>query len=95
MLSLLNLGNVPRDQVVGFPVQHLMSRHTRSLLPVAKKFIAPRALNNKHVSSHLKLNYMQQKSCYDCGAKPFQSLNPQQVVRLQTNKDYEKVGIVK
>ena len=95
LLGLLNLRNVPRDQVLGSPVQCLMSRRTRCLLPVAKKLLAPRALNNKHVSSHLKSKRMQQKAFYDRGAKPLPPLNPQQVVRLQTNKGYDKVGIVK
>ena len=95
LLGLLNLRNVPRDQVLGSPMQRLMSRRTRCLLPVAKKLLAPRALNNKHVASHLKSKHMQQKAFYDRGAKPLPPLNPQQVVRLQTSKGYEKVGIVK
>ena len=95
LLGLLNLRNVPRDQVFGSPVQRLMSRRTRCLLPVAKKLLAPRALNNKHVSSHLKSKRMQQKAFHDRGAKPLPPLNPQQVVRLSTSKGYEKVGVVK
>ena len=70
LLGLLNLGNVPRDQVIGFPVQRLMSCQTRCLLPVAKKLLAPRTLNNKHVSLRLKSKCMQQKAFYDRGAKP-------------------------
>ena len=36
LLGLLNLRNVPRDQVLGSPAQRLMSRRTRCVLHVAK-----------------------------------------------------------
>jgi len=38
---------------------------------------------------------MQQKAFCDCGAKPLTPLNPQQVLRPQTSKVYEKGGVVK
>ena len=72
-----------------------MSPRTRCPFPVAKKLLTPRALNNKHVSLHLKSKHMQQKAFYDRGAKPLPPRNPQQVVRLQTSKGYEKAGVVK
>lgn len=62
LLGLLNVRNVPRDQVLGSPVQRLMSHRSRCLLPVScKKLLAPRTLNNKHVSLRLKSKRMQQK----------------------------------
>ena len=95
LLGLLNLKNIPRDQVLGSPAQRLMSRRTRGVLPVAKKLLTPKALNSRHVSSRLELKRQQQKAYYDQHAKPLPPLNPKQVVRLQTEKGYEKVGIVK
>ena len=95
LLGLLNLRNIPRDQVLGSPAQRLMSRRTRGVLPVAKKLLTPKALNSRHVSSRLELKRQQQKAYYDQHAKPLPPLNPKQVVRLQTEKGYEKVGIVK
>lgn len=71
------------------PVQRLMYRKIRCLLPVAKKFLAPSARNNKHFSMQMRLKRMQQKASYNRAARP------QQLVRLQTYKGYEKVGIVK
>ena len=59
--GLLNLKNVPRDQVLGSPALRLMSRHTRCVLPVAKKLLVPKALNTMNVSFRLKLKYQQQK----------------------------------
>ena len=95
LLGLLNLRNVPRDQVLGSPAQRLMSRRTRCVLHVAKKLLVPRALNTRHVSSRLKLKRQQQKSYHDQHAKPLLPLRSQQVVRLQTDKGYQKVGVVK
>ena len=97
LLGLLNLRKFlrPRDQVLGSPVQRLMSRCTRYLLPVAKKLLAPRALNNKHVFSRLKSKRMQQKASNDRGAKPLPPLYPQQVLRLHTSRGYKKVVIVR
>ena len=95
MLCLLNLRNVPRDQVLGAPAQRLMSRQTRGVLPVAKKLLTSKTLKSRHVSSRLELKRQQQKAYYDQHAKPLPPLNPKQVVRLQTDKGYKKVGVVK
>ena len=48
LLGLLNLRNVPRDEVLGSPAQQLMSRHTRCVLPVARKLLIPKTLATKH-----------------------------------------------
>ena len=72
-----------------------MSRRTRCVLPVGKKLLIPRALNTRHVSSRLKLKRQQQKSYHDQHAKSLLPLRSQQVVRLQTDKEYQKVGVVK
>jgi len=70
LLGLLNLKNVPRDQVLGSPAQRLMLRCTRCVLPVARKLFIPKALNTRHISSRLKLKRQQQKSHHDQHAKP-------------------------
>ncbi|KAL9960046.1 hypothetical protein ACROYT_G033443 [Oculina patagonica] len=95
LLGLLNLRNVPRDQILGSPAQRLMSRRTRCVLPVAKKLLTPKTLISRDVSSRLELKRRQQKSYFDQHAKPLPPLSPQQVVRLQTDKGYQKLGIVK
>jgi len=95
LLGLLNLRNVPRDQLLRSPAQRLMSRRTKCVLPVAKKLLTPKPLNSRHISSRLKLKHQQQKSYYDQHAKPLPPLRPQQVVGLETDKGYQKVGVVK
>ena len=95
-LAFFNLTiNVLRDQGLGTPLKRLMSRRIRCFLPVAEKPLASRTLKNKHVSSPLKLKRMQQKAWYDRIAKFLSSLNLKRVARLQSDKGYEKVGIVK
>ena len=95
LLGLLNLRNVPRDQVLSSPAQWLMSRRTRGVLPVARTLLIPKAPNTRQVSSRLKLKRQQQKSYHDQNAKSLLPLRSQQVVRLQTDKGYQKVGVVK
>ena len=63
LLGLLNVRNVPRDQVLGSPVQCLMSHRSRCLLPVScKKLLAPLKHEHKykilgvHVSDDLTWN---------------------------------------
>ena len=43
----------------------------------------------------MKLKRQQQKSYHDQHAKPLLTLRSQQVVQLQTNRGYQKVGVVK
>lgn len=42
LLDLLNLRNIPRDSTLDFPAQRLMSRQSRTTLPVSKKLLQPR-----------------------------------------------------
>ena len=65
-------------------------------LPVIYKMrLNPDTTPVGNVSSCLKLKRQQQKASYDQHAKPLSPLRPQQVVRLRTDKGYEKVGIIK
>ena len=65
-------------------------------LPVIYKMrLDPNTTPVGNVSSRLKLKCQQQKAYYDQHAKSLSPLHPQQVVRLRTDKGYEKVGIIK
>lgn len=48
-LNLLNLRNVPRDAKLGSPAQRLMSRQTRTTLPVSSKLIEPHVCEPQQV----------------------------------------------
>lgn len=94
LLGLLNLRNIPRDSL-GSPAQRLLSRRTRTTIPIAKKLMQPRPLSNLKTSSQLKKKRFQQKKYYDKTAKDLVKLNPDQVVRIQTDKGFDKIGVVK
>ena len=71
-----------------------MSRCTRCVLPVARKLLILKVVNTRHVFSRLKLKNQQQKSYHDQHGKPLLPLHSQRVVRLQTDRGYQKVGVV-
>ena len=62
-LGLLNLRNIPRGNL-GSPAQRLMSRRTRSVLPIAKELLEPNALPTKMVSNDLRKARETQKKSY-------------------------------
>lgn len=94
-LNLLAMRNTPRDMVLGSPAQRLMSRRTRTTLPICKKLLRPKAKATTKVKSQLRKRRTSQKHYYDRTSKPLTPLVPDQVVRLQTTKGYDKLGIVK
>lgn len=95
LLGLLNLRNTPRDDVLGSPAQRLLSRRLRSSLPTSNKLLTPKPLSNKQVSSRLKNARQQQKQYFDKAAKKLKPLTPNTVVRMQTDKGFQKLAVVK
>jgi transposase InsO family protein len=94
-LALLNLRNTPRDGVLGSPAQRLMSRRTRTSLPAKMESLRPQAMNTTKVAAQLKKKRQQQKVHYDKTSRPLPPLKAEQVVRLETNKGFDRIGIVK
>uniref|UniRef100_A0A3P9QD55 Gypsy retrotransposon integrase-like protein 1 n=1 Tax=Poecilia reticulata TaxID=8081 RepID=A0A3P9QD55_POERE len=94
-LSLLNLRNVLCDTVLGSPAQRLMSRQTRTTLPLPKELLAPDMCNPEDVSAKLLNKTLAQKVYYDRMSQPLQPLKKGQVVRLQTPKGYDRMGTIK
>ncbi|KAK7907206.1 hypothetical protein WMY93_015818 [Mugilogobius chulae] len=93
-LSLLNLRNIPRDSKLGSPAQRLMSRQTRTTLPVSKRLLAPDMLKPEEVHDQLHNKRLTQKMYYDKTSRPLQPLMEGQVVRLQTPKGFDRTGVV-
>lgn len=91
-MNLLNLRNVPRDATLGSPAQRLMSRVTRNPIYTNKKLLKPKTM--KSVPKQLKKKRFQQKLAYDKHSKPLKPLEPNQPVRIQTKKGYDKTGTV-
>ena len=63
--------------------------------PVAKQLLTPKVTSSRIVASRLQWKRQQQKAYYNQHAKYLPLHHPKWVVRLQTEKSHEKVGIVK
>lgn len=92
--NLLNIRNVPRDNVLGSPAQRLMSRSTRNPVHTDKRLLKPKVVKPKTVKMQLTKKRHQQKVSYDKSAKPLKPLNVNQTVRVQTQKGYDRLGTV-
>lgn len=94
-LNLLNLRNIPRDSTLGSPAQRLLSRQTRSAIPVNSRLLEPNSKHAPHITAQLRHKRMTQKRYYDASSHPLQPLAEGQVVRMQTPKGYDHLGTVK
>ncbi|XP_039878491.1 uncharacterized protein K02A2.6-like [Simochromis diagramma] len=94
-LNLLNLRNVPRDVNLGSSAERLLSRQTRTTLPITTKLLEPQHLESERVKAQLLNKRLTQKVCYDRSSRPLPPLNEGQVVRLQTPQGYDRTGVVK
>lgn len=93
-LNLLNIRNVPRDAKLGSPAQRLMSRQTRTTLPVSVKLLEPHMRHPQEVKAQLLNKRLYQKQCYDKSSRPLQPLMEGQVVRMQTPQGYNRTGMI-
>ena len=66
------------------PSQLLMSRATRTKIPIAKELLQPRVATNVH--QQLKHCQEQQKQHYDKGAKPLKPLKQNEGAHLLQGK---------
>lgn len=94
-LNLLNIRNIPRDKILGSPAQRLMSRVTRTNLPISKQMLKPRTKDTVKVKTQLSKKRQMQKMSYDKKSKPLSPLHESQVVRMQTTKGHDKIGVVR
>ena len=90
--NLLNVRNVPTDSQLGSPAQRLMSRRLRTAIPTSASLLKPSV--NTQVTPQLEKRRKQQQTSYDKSATPLPPLKPGQVIRLQTPKGHDKLGVV-
>ncbi|KAJ8277531.1 hypothetical protein GJAV_G00076230 [Gymnothorax javanicus] len=64
-LNLLNIWNMPRVKILGSPAQRLLSRRTRTTLPVCKQLLKPAAKATTNIQAQLTKKRRAQKRCYD------------------------------
>ena len=69
-LGLLHLRNCPTKGHSASPVQRLMSRRTRTSLPVTHKLLLPEVVDSNIVRDEMNLNKSRAKSYYDRTAGP-------------------------
>jgi len=94
-ICLLNWRNIPNENLLLSPVQILMGRRTRTLLPMSsKKLDTP---ESKTVNLRSALAQEKQAKYYDRGSrlKPTLSVGETVRARLHTNRDWEKGQVVK
>ena len=73
-LALLEYRNTPWSDILGSPVQRLMGRRTKTLIPTSSTLLKPETINPKTVQKELQNNRRQQKLYYDRHAKPLTTL---------------------
>ena len=88
-LALLDLNNTPRDDLIGSPVQRLMGRRTKTLLPTTEKLLRPKHIEPETVKKTLNNYKEKQKFYYDRGSKPKRPINPREAIRIFTPKGWQ------
>ena len=68
-LALLSHRNTPMEGVDSSPVQRLMNRRTRTLLPITNNLLQPRSVNAKQEREKMKDIQKKQAHYYNRGAR--------------------------
>lgn len=83
-LGLLDLRNTPRDNEIGSPMQRLMSRRAKTLIPISDTLRKPCIIEPNLVSTRLMEYKQKQKFYYDQSAKPRPQCELGDSIRIQT-----------
>ncbi|KAJ8397170.1 hypothetical protein AAFF_G00010240 [Aldrovandia affinis] len=89
--ALLNLHNLPRDGLPS-PAQHLLSRCTRTLIPMPKSMYLPKV--ETEVQAALTKLRQERKVHYNKSARMLTPLHQGQTVRMQTASGYDRMVTV-
>ncbi|XP_049513828.1 uncharacterized protein K02A2.6-like [Dermacentor silvarum] len=79
-MALLEWRNTPRDAVLKSPVQRLMGRQTRTLLPVPASHLVPEIVPNRAVHNRLQEIRQRQRIYYNRHSRNLPPLSPGQRV---------------
>lgn len=93
-LDLLNLRNIARYATLESPAQRLMSRTTRTPIPIAQYKRIPRVLEPASIQTPIQEKHDIQKRSHDRSCKPLMPLLPGQVVCIQTASGYSRLATV-
>ena len=81
MLALLDWRNSPTPEIKTSPVQRLMSKRTKSILPIDSRLLYPKVVEN--VQNDVLRKREKAKVYYDRTSKPLRDLKEGDVVRVQ------------
>jgi len=90
-LAILNHRNTPSQEMDTSPVQRLLNRRTRTLLPTVSKLLESKGKDLQHKRKRLKHKQDLQASSYNKGAKDLPSFSEGAVVRMKPYKLGDKV----
>jgi len=93
-LALLDNRNVPRDRVLGSPVQRFLHRRTQTLLPMSQTLLRPKVLDQNAVRNQLENLRNVQKNYYDRGSKPLEPLKENDFARIYTENGWKPGRVV-
>ena len=88
-LALLDNINVPRDTVLGSPVQRMFHRRTKTRLPTAESLLKPKIIQPDVVKRQLQFHRDKQKIYYDKSAKDLPPLKVGDLARLKTDQGWK------
>jgi len=88
-LAFLEYRNTPLECGY-FPSQLLISRRTKSILPITRKALKPQLVNDKNIQRKMKVSKQNQNLNHDRSARNLTSLNVGQSVRVRFGKNLEE-----
>ena len=95
-LAILDFRNTPTQGFESSPVQCLMNRRTKTLLPIKESLLKPKI---EETNIHKEFEHAKQRQAYyyNQGAKELSSLKEGDIVRIEPNKHEQawKKGLVK
>ncbi|XP_052777918.1 uncharacterized protein K02A2.6-like [Mya arenaria] len=77
------------------PVQLLMSRETRSILPVTRKHLEPKVQNRQEIKSKMSKSKIKSKTWFDKSAKPLTQLSQGETIRIKQGKRWKQAIVRK
>ena len=87
-LALLDHRNTTTQGLDTSPVQRLMSRRTKTLLPTTANLLVPQVIKGQH--QKLQANKVRQAKYYNKGARDLPELNEGDVVRIKSELEVRK-----
>ena len=98
-LALLTQRNIPTEGLKSSPVQRMMNRRTRTLLPTTKKLLEPRNIDPEKERKQMEANQAKQARYYDRTAHDLPVLAKGETVRVKplasSDKQWRKARVTR